>query len=391
MSVRANIIFSISIVCSVFATENNANANNRELLAVIASTDGTDEADQAASKAVRQLQSLPSTEITDVLSGFNDASQRGRNWLRALAADVADNGEFPESELLKFFNDRSGDADARYVAFQLLVGNDNDAKAKLLANAATDPSLPVRYLKIQSLIDAAEKQKDESPGEAKETLQQVVQNARSANQLEKATAMLSDLGVKVDLADTLGMMTQWWAIGPFDNTDSKNFDTEYTPEQRYLESGSPIATTGPGEPQTEKGKDGQPVTWLRIDSDDKLGMVDLNAPLKNAKDATAYVYCRFSTDSESADFEAQIRLGCITANKVWVNGKLVTSNEVYHSGSRIDQYVAPCTLSKGENTVMIKVLQNAQTEPWAQDYQFQFRLTRPDGSPVKTSVIEPKQ
>jgi hypothetical protein len=29
----------------------------------------------------------------------------------------------------------------------------------------------------------------------------------------------------------------------------------------------------------------------------------------------------------------------------------------------------------GRNTVLIKVLQNAQTEPWAQDWQFQFRFT----------------
>ena len=40
--------------------------------------------------------------------------------------------------------------------------------------------------------------------------------------------------------------------------------------------------------------------------------------------------------------------GAICASKVWVNGKLVLSNEVYHSGTRIDQYIGDCNLAAGE-------------------------------------------
>ncbi|OYP31100.1 hypothetical protein [Rhodopirellula sp. MGV] len=364
------------------------------LLRSIAKADGSAGSDDAASRAIKELEVIPSDQIAVVLNGFDEASERGRNWLRGLAADVADNGDFPKQELSSFFADRAGDKDARYVAYQLLVQHDPASKAELLANAESDPSLPVRFLKIQMLLDDAARLKDDQPDKAKSELQRVVKHGRSAKQLEQAVDRLKELGVDVDLADALGLITDWLVIGPFDNTDSQQFETAYTPEQRYLESGSPIQTL-PGEANaSEKGKAGQAVQWQQIGSDDKLGMVDLNAPMANAKDAVAYAFCRF-TVSNDADFSnanvlpAEARLGCINANQVWVNGKPVISNNVYHSGTRIDQYVSPCELQAGENTVLIKVLQNAQTESWAQDYEFQFRLTRRDGSPIEVTVVEP--
>jgi hypothetical protein len=218
-------------------------------------------------------------------------------------------------------------------------------------------------------------------------LRSVIASGRSPKQLEKAAKLLADRDVKVDLANELGMMRTWWVVGPFDNTDSKHFDTAYLPENRYLESGSPIARDASGDPKPEQGKEGS-VQWQKIRSDDSLGMVDLNAPLSNEKDGAAYLYGKFTVDGETSNPDAQVRIGCITANKVWINGNLVSSNEVYHSGTRIDQYVDDCKLLNGENTVLIKVMQNAQTEPWAQDWQFQFRLTRPDGSAIKTTWID---
>lgn len=358
-----------------------------DALRAVASADGTAGLDRSASIAAKQLQTLPSSQVTDVLGGFQNATKRGRNWLRALAADVSDNGPFQTEALLKFFGDRSNDSDARYVAFQLLTQNDQERKPQLLADAQTDPSLPIRYLKIQSLIDQAAASQESDADLAKGILHDVIANGRSPQQLEKAAKLLDDLDVKIDLADELGMMRKWWVCGPFDNIDSKNFDTAYVPENRYLESGIPFEMDTAGMPKSETGKK-TTVQWQRIESNDNLGMVDLNAPLSNEKDAAAYVFAKFEVQGGESIASAQIRMGCITANKVWINGQLVSSNEVYHSGTRIDQYVDRCDLHEGENTVFIKVMQNAQTEPWAQDWQFQFRLTRIDGSAIKTTFVE---
>ncbi|QDV82012.1 hypothetical protein TBK1r_09370 [Stieleria magnilauensis] len=364
----------------------SAQPDLEQSLQAIAKTDGSVALDQDASAAAHQLQSLPSSQVTDVLEGFDNASKRGKNWLRAIAADVSDNGPFPKDALLGFFADRSKNADARYVAYQLLTQHDQGLTSELLADAETDPSLPIRYLKIESLIQAGAELMSTQPDQAKQVFRQVIAHGRSPKQLEKTAKLLADLDVNIDLAEELGMMRRWWLIGPFDNTDSEHFDTAYVPENRYLESGSPIARDAAGEPKPETGKK-RTVTWQQIESDDNLGMVDLNGPLSNEKDAAAYLFATFTVDGEATPMPAQIRIGCITANKVWINGKLVSSNEVYHSGTRIDQYVEDCELVDGENTVMIKVMQNAQTEPWAQDWQFQFRLTRPDGSAIKTNVL----
>lgn len=380
-------LMALALTCiggSVLAAESEIG----ESLKRIASTDGSPEMDRAAASAARQLQALPSSQVTKVLAGFENSTQRGVNWLRAIAADVSDNGPFQETQLRNFFADGSNDPDARYVAYQLLTQHDRDLSATLLESAETDPSLPLRFLKIQSLIDQGTSIMSENPEKAKQIFRQVISNGRSPNQLEKASRQLGELGVDVNLADELGMMRRWWIVGPFDNTDSKNFDTAYVPENRYLESGVPFdsgaSDSGASdEPKPEQGKKGT-VNWQLVESNDSLGMVDLNTPLSNEKDAAAYAFAKFTIRDGESISTAQARLGCITANKVWVNGKLVFANEVYHSGTRIDQYVDDCELVAGENTVMIKVMQNAQTEPWAQDWQFQFRLTRPDGSAIKT-------
>lgn len=350
----------------------------RTMLAKIAALDGSDEQRAEATSRTQKVLALPAPAIEVVLNAFKGATPRGQNWLRAIASDVADNGEFPADVVMKYYQDRSNDLVGRYVAYQLLTDNGADP-SELLADAATDPSLPIRYLKIKSLLEEANvAEKTGQKDQAIEILRNVVTNGRSPNQLEKAAKSLKELGEKVDLAASLGMIRKWQVIGPFDNTDSKDFDTAYTPEQRYLSDGNPVTE------DAEKGKNGS-VSWQSVKSDSELGMVDLNAPLKNEKDAAAYAFTRITVSADDTG-PAVVRLGCITANKVWVNGKLAFQNEVYHSGSRIDQYDGPCELVAGENTILVKVLQNAQTEPWAQDWEFQIRLTNPAGDAIKAQV-----
>ena len=71
---------------------------------------------------------------------------------------------------------------------------------------------------------------------------------------------------------------------------------------------------------------------------------------------------------------ADFRIGCINANKLWLNGALLTANQVYHSGMEVDQYVATAKLKKGRNLILVKVAQNEQEDSWAQRWQFQLRI-----------------
>ena len=69
-------------------------------------------------------------------------------------------------------------------------------------------------------------------------------------------------------------------------------------------------------------------------------------------------------------------------SQVWLNGELLTSNEVYHTNTSIDQYIGRGRLKKGGNAILVKICQNEQTEDWAQRWQFQLRVCDASGSAI---------
>jgi hypothetical protein len=85
------------------------------------------------------------------------------------------------------------------------------------------------------------------------------------------------------------------------------------------------------------------------------------------------MYAVAEFDSSEAE-AAQIRYETENGTKLWLNGKLVADNEVYHSGGDWDQYVVPVQLAKGENTIMLKVCQTKRTEDWAMVWRFRLRI-----------------
>jgi hypothetical protein len=344
----------------------------------------------AAMIAAKRVSAQPASNVGEVLASMKDGSPLAKNWLRLIAADVADNGSFPQDLLLQFFEDRSQDTEARHAAFQMLVANDPGLKSKLLGGAVDDPSLPVRYAAIEALLKEAAALKESGEKDAAIKLfRLVVAEGRNPDQLQSAAKSLGDFGQKVELADELGLIRRWYVIGTFDNTASANYPTIYPPEQVYLKEGRLPSDWLAAESVVVKANgDDKAVTTSLVTSDDAMGMVNINPAFSNAKDVIVYCYVEFEVP-EGVD--AIARLGCITASKVWVNGKLAMANEVYHSGTMIDQYVGDCKLVPGVNSVLIKVCQNAQTEPWAQDWQFQFRLTDRFGGAIKpTGIVQPK-
>ena len=95
----------------------------------------------------------------------------------------------------------------------------------------------------------------------------------------------------------------------------------------------------------------------------------------------AIAYAQTTFESSSAQ-DVQIRLGCINANKIWLNGKLLTRNNVYHANMMIDQYIVSAALKKGTNRILLKIAQNEQEESWAQRWEFQVRVCDTNGTAV---------
>ena len=97
------------------------------------------------------------------------------------------------------------------------------------------------------------------------------------------------------------------------------------------------------------------------------------------KGTVAYAY---AVALSPAERPVQIRAGSANALKLFLNGKEVFAREEYHHGMEMDQYVGTGTLKAGRNDLLVKVCQNEQSEPWAQNWMFQVRLCDAVGAAV---------
>ena len=191
--------------------------------------------------------------------------------------------------------------------------------------------------------------------------------ALDVGQVKAIAKQLRGLGREVDLPRRFGFLMRWQVIGPFDNTGREGFDKPYPPEEAV-----DLA-------ETYGAKGDQKVQWQQLATSDEFGMVDLNKPFGMLKEVVGYAFTNFESD---ADRSVELRLGCQNAWKVWVNGKLLFAREEYHRGARIDQYRIPAQLRAGNNTILIKLCQNEQTEEWTVPWQFQMRVCDSAGTAI---------
>ena len=315
---------------------------------------------EAAVAAVNELAKATPDSILTIFTAIEDKNRLADNWLRGAVASIVDRhlaagAKLPVDAIADYISDTNHSPASRFVAFQTLKSLDEQRAAKLVPKMANDPSLDLRRLAVANLIEQAKVAEHET-----KAYQAALESARDIDQIEQIAEKLDSLGQKPDLVKHFGFLVNWHIIGPFDNTGSKSFDVAYPPEENFE---TDLLATYEG--QTDN------VTWQKVSTDDKLGTINLNDELGNHKGAIAYAYAEFDS---AEDVSAELRLGCINANKVWLNGELLTANEVYHSGTVIDQYVGRGDLKKGKNRILLKIAQNEQTESWAQRWQFQLRV-----------------
>jgi hypothetical protein len=200
----------------------------------------------------------------------------------------------------------------------------------------------------------------------------LLDSARHPSQTAAIIEKLKGVGVEVDMAGHMGFVKAWKLIGPFDNVGSDKFNVVYDVEPDWVAGKLK---------DNYVGKKGQ-ATWIEHSTDNAEGQVDLAKLFENEKGCIVYAT---AVVRSPLDVPCEIRVGCINAQKVWVNGVEVISNEVYHTGMQIDQYSAPITLKQGENRILVKICQNEQKEAWAQQYLFQLRICDETGKAVALS------
>jgi hypothetical protein len=231
-----------------------------------------------------------------------------------------------------------------------------------------DPSPELRRDAVALAITNAEAV--QRKGDKKQTaaaFRRALQGACDQDQVDAVAKQLKALGEPVNLVNHFGLLKTWFLVAPFDNTGQGGFPIVYPPEK------------GVDLKAVYTGKGGAKARWSEHTTDDPYGIVDLNKVLGKQKSTVAYAFAVINVPRER---RVQLRLGCINASKIFLNGREVFGRDEYHHGMRLDQYTCPATLKGGRNELLLKICQNNQTEAWALDWKFQLRLTDFAGAAV---------
>jgi hypothetical protein len=172
----------------------------------------------------------------------------------------------------------------------------------------------------------------------------------------------------------------WQIIGPFDYGDGKGFDTAYPPEALTLENYD--GDTGIFSDVRYPGKaDDEHVGWKAYINTARNGSVDLNKAVGELRDSVAYGATVFKSDREQ---EVQLRLRQQNSAKLWLNGELVFSQPVGHTGNFFDQYTVPVKLKKGPNLILVKSCQwpGPVYHPFVGNWQLSVRVTDETGNAI---------
>ena len=131
-------------------------------------------------------------------------------------------------------------------------------------------------------------------------------------------------------------ITDWWLIGPFDNTNRKGIEKVYPPEEEFI--------TGKSYP----GRNNKKVSWLQYDgkSDEYISLAKLFKP---SDEGVAYARRVFNLKNEAI---LKIGLGTNDGVKMWVNGKLVHKN-IIGRPALPNEDVVSVSFNEGENVVLL--------------------------------------
>ncbi len=341
-------------------------------LARIRAVRGEGEGNPEARRAWSELVAIGPRALLPTLRAMDGASPLAANWLRAAADAIAEKAfrdrTLSARDLEGFVLDRRHHGPARRIAYDWLVRLDASAPKRLVPGMIDDPGAELRRDAVAAAVERAEAlAKKGDRREATAAYRRAFDAARDADQVEAAAKRLKELGIEVDLAAHYGHVRRWMLAAPFDNAGGVGYAAAYPPEQ-----GVDLTKTYPGKKETA-------ARWVEYVTKDPRGLIDLNAVLGKQKGVVAYAYA--VVDSPRAQ-RVQVRAGCITAIRIFLNGKEVFHRDEYHHGMDMDQHVAAATLKAGRNEILVKVCQNEQTEVWAQDWKLQLRLCDDIGGAV---------
>ncbi len=229
--------------------------------------------------------------------------------------------------------------------------------AKVIAADKDTSDLAVRILMgvARALTEAKQNEK------AIELFNEVARRSPSMEVMQAVTRGMAAAGAKVDLQGMLGVVTNWWVVGPFDlGEQNKGWNVDYVTE---------ADVNLVGKYMTGKRR----VQWMPVISKEPNGKINLRATVADTDNTIGYAYTEI-TVKEATD--AVLLLGVDDSEKVWVNGQ--KAFELWAArGITPDQDKVPVKLQAGVNKILLKIWQNSL------GWEFCMRITLPDGRPLQ--------
>ncbi len=368
--------FGSTLLCLVFSGLSQprllAATADSELIAVISAVGAEGNGNIAAAKAWHDLSSRKVDTLLPILEALDSANELAANWLRSaletiVSRELAAKGSLPVIPLESFVLNKSHQAQARRLAYELIARADPPRAEKLLSEMINDPGSELRRDAVGGVLGkAALFLTAGKTNEARKSYSQLLTQARDVDQVDQIVKALRKMGETVEVAKAFGFITEWKVVGPFENGGGKGFAVAYPPER-----GIDLKAEYPGK--------SEPVRWRDFVSKEDYGDVSMNLPFKHLKGVAAYAWTEFYTEKATP---VELRLGSENAFKVWVNGQYLFGQDEYHRLKEIDQYPMRAELRRGRNEILVKVCQNEQTEDWADGWDFQLRVCDLFGAPL---------
>lgn len=333
---------------------------------------------QAAWQAVSKW---PASRLPEVLAAADEANPVALNWLRSAIDGMLEQPEceLPIMELKMIVQDPQRKYASRRIAWELLDSADPNLMESIAETLIADPIAVFRRPAIGKRVAYAATLEKNSE-ERRRVLRDAFKVARDEDQVGDIARLLDvEYGEKPDLAKHFGFIVNWHVVGPFPNIDEAGFHESFPPEQIKL---SDFNSDGkPSESLEYAGNSGK-VQWKEQAAVNDTGELDLNQVLGKEKEVVGYGVSVFECSTERP---AEVRLRMQNAFKLWLNGELIQSQAIGHTGNSFDQYVIPVTLKQGKNILLMKSSQNKppQEIEWYDTWHFNVRICDSSGAAIQ--------
>jgi hypothetical protein len=303
------------------------------------------------------------------------------NWYRSIYEEIVDRGlakeetVWPTEFLIAYVSDTRKSGRPRKVVLTLLDRLEPAYRDGWLLTRLDDPDFRSDAVAL-ALAAGEQALRDKNYDQAKAEFHKAFEHARDSSQVTQAAQKLKALGEPADVLAHLGLIANWWLVGPFDAPEKTGFATAFEPESKV-------------DLQTAyRGQAGKEIRWIKHRATDALGQLDLNAVLGATREAVGYAYAEFDVPRE---LPAQLRCGADDNCSVWLNGHKVLAREQWLNGTRFDRFITPIKLAAGRNTLLVKVCQGPQhKDPEVpNNWSLQLRLCDDQGRGIDFKTVVP--